>query len=123
MKMKKLLALLLSATMTVGMLAGCGGSQEAAAPAATEEAAPAAEEEAPAAEASGEVEEITFMVWDDLAATEDLISKGYADSIERFNKDFEGKYHCTPITTNLEEYYTKLNALVAAGETPDVFIV
>ena len=96
MKMKKLLALLLSATMTVGMLAGCGGSQEAAAPAATEEAAPAAEEEAPAAEeeapaaeASGEVEEITFMVWDDLAATEDLISKGYADSIERFNKDFE----------------------------------
>ena len=130
MKMKKLLALLLSATMTVGMLAGCGGSQEAAAPAATEEEAPAAEEEtpaaeeeAPAAEASGEVEEITFMVWDDLAATEDLISKGYADSIERFNKDFEGKYHCTPITTNLEEYYTKLNALVAAGETPDVFIV
>ena len=131
MKMKKLLALALSATMTIGMLAGCGGqaaapAADAAAPAATEEAkadAPAADEAAPAAEASGDVEEITFMVWDDLAATEDLISKGYADSIERFNKDFEGKYHCTPITTNLEEYYTKLNALVAAGETPDVFIV
>ncbi|MDO4188679.1 MAG: hypothetical protein Q4D29_06785, partial [Lachnospiraceae bacterium] len=74
MKMKKLLALALSATMTIGMLAGCGG--QAAAPAAdakTEEAAPA-DDAAPAAEASGDVEEITFMVWDDLAATEDLIS-------------------------------------------------
>ena len=129
MKMKKLLALALSATMTIGMLAGCGGSSAAApaaAPAAeakADDAAAPAADEAPAAEASGDVEEITFMVWDDLAATEDLISLGYADSIERFNKDFEGKYHCTPITTNLEEYYTKLNALVAAGETPDVFIV
>ena len=27
------------------------------------------------------------------------------------------------MTTNLEEYYAKLNALVAAGETPDCFIV
>lgn len=38
-------------------------------------------------------------------------------------KDYEGKYHVTPITTNLEEYYTKLNALVASNETPDCFIV
>lgn len=62
------------------------------------------------------------MFWDDLNATEDLISIGYKETIDRFNKDYEGKYHVTPITTNLEEYYTKLNALVAAGETPDVFI-
>ena len=127
MKMKKLLALALSATMTVGMLAGCGGqaAAPAAAPAAEakEEAkadAPAAEEAAPAAD--GEVQEIQWMFWDDLNATEDLISLGYADVIDRFNTKYEGQYHCTPITTNLEEYYNKLNALVAAGETPDVFI-
>jgi len=131
MKMKKFLALTLSAAMTMSMLAGCGGSDaaapaaDAAAPAATEEAAaPAAdtatEEAAPAA--SGEVQEIQWMFWDDLSATEDLISLGYAETIERFNKDYEGVYHVTPVTTNLEEYYTKLNALVAAGETPDVFI-
>lgn len=70
-----------------------------------------------------EVQEITWMFWDDLNATEDLISKGYAEVIERFNSDYEGKYHVTPITTNLEEYYPKLNALVAAGDVPDVFIV
>ncbi len=121
---------MLSAAMTMGLLSACGGSAaapaaDAAAPAATEEAAPAEEAEAeePAAEeASGDVQEISFMIWDDLEASEDLITKGYKDSVDRFNKDFEGKYHCTPITTNLEEYYDKLNALVAAGETPDVFI-
>lgn len=74
-------------------------------------------------QAEGEVQEITWMFWDDLEATEDLISLGYAETIERFNADYEGVYHVTPITTNLEEYYPKLNALVAAGDTPDVFIV
>ena len=130
MKMKKFLAICLSAAMTMSLLSACGGAAAPAAdaaPAATEEAAPADEPvaEEPAAEeaATGDVEEISFMVWDDLEASEDLITKGYKDSIDRFNKDFEGKYHCTPITTNLEEYYDKLNALVAAGETPDVFIV
>ena len=114
MKMKKFFLVCLSAAMTMSLLSACGGSE--AAPAATEEEAPAAEED------SGEVQEITFMIWDDLEASEDLITKGYKESVDRFNKDFEGQYHCTPITTNLEEYYDKLNALVAAGDTPDVFI-
>lgn len=68
-----------------------------------------------------EVEEITWMFWDDLEATEDLISKGYAEIIERFNTEYEGTYHVTPITTNLEEYDGKINALIAAGQTPDMF--
>ena len=128
MKMKKFLAVCLSAAMTMSLLAGCGvstdtGAEAAPAEATTEEAAPAAETAEAAPAADGDVEEITWMFWDDLNATEDLISLGYADVIDRFNQEYEGVYHCTPITTNLEEYYTKLNALVAAGETPDVFIV
>lgn len=135
MKMKKLLAIGLSMAMTLSMLAGCGGNTPAtSAPAQSEAEEPAAEApaddtaEAPADDAAeapaadGEVQEISFMIWDDLEASEDLITKGYKQSVDRFNKDFEGKYHCTPITTNLEEYYDKLNALVTAGETPDVFI-
>ena len=126
---KKLLSVILTAAMTASLLMGCGGSADTSAPssdtsASTEEKADTADTADTAADtaASGEVQEITWMFWDDLNATEDLISKGYADVIERFNKDYEGQYHVTPITTNLEEYYTKLNALVAAGETPDVFI-
>ncbi|HIY02012.1 MAG TPA: extracellular solute-binding protein [Candidatus Blautia faecipullorum] len=69
-----------------------------------------------------DVEEITWMFWDDLEATEDLISQGYKEVVDRFNKEYEGKYHVTPITTNLEEYDGKLNALIAAGQTPDVYI-
>ncbi len=128
---KKVISMLLATSMVASMLAGCGSSSSTTnTDAGTEEAAgtDAAEssETDTAADdtaSSGEVEEITWMFWDDLNATEDLISKGYADVIERFNADYEGQYHVTPITTNLEEYYTKLNALVASGETPDVFIV
>ncbi len=123
MMKKKIISLLLTVAVTASLLAGCGGAGAATGGAA----AGAADSGAAAADAgsgsSGEVEEITWMFWDDLNATEDLITKGYKEVIDRFNKDYEGKYHVTPVTTNLEEYYTKLNALVASGETPDVFIV
>lgn len=120
---RRLLATLLSVAMATTLLAGCGsGSTEAPAAAdSSSETTDTASTEAPAAD--GEVQEITWMFWDDLNATEDLISKGYADVIDRFNTEYAGQYHVTPITTNLEEYYPKLNALVASGDVPDVFIV
>lgn len=100
-------------------LSACGvststGTSTAASTAASSTAASTA--------AAGTAEEIQWMFWDDLEATEDLITKGYKAVIDRFNEQYNGKYHCTPVTTNLEEYYTKLNALVAASQTPDVFI-
>ena len=98
MNKKRLLSVLLSTAMVAGTMT-------MAVPAAAEEP-----------------EEITWMFWDDLEATEDLISKGYKEVIDRFNTEYEGKYHVTPITTNLEEYDGKLNALIAAGQTPDVYI-
>ena len=117
---KKVLSVLMSVAMMSTLLAGCGNSADSA-------DAPAADSgesgDSAAATSSDGAEEITWMFWDDLNATEDLISLGYKDVIDRFNKDYEGKYHVTPITTNLEEYYTKLNALVASNETPDCFIV
>lgn len=117
---KKVLSVLMSVAMMSTLLAGCGNSADSTdAPAAD-----SSESSDSAATASSDgVEEITWMFWDDLNATEDLISLGYKDVVDRFNKDYEGKYHVTPITTNLEEYYTKLNALVASNETPDCFIV
>lgn len=126
---RKLLSAILSVTMLAALLTGCGstdsGSVESS---STEEAqatgeTPAAESSGEEAAASGDVEEITWMFWDDLNATEDLISIGYKEVVDRFNADYEGQYHVNVVTTNLEEYYPKLNALVAAGETPDCFIV
>ena len=97
---KKALSVMLSVSMALGLLAAV-----------------------PMSAGADEVEEITWMFWDDPETSEDLISKGFGEVVERFNADYEGQYHVNMITTQLEEYYTQLNALVAAGETPDVFIV
>ena len=110
---KKLFATLMSAMMVASLFTGCGSS------AGSSDSASSSGSDASA----DDVQEITWMFWDDLDATQDLISLGYKENVERFNKDYEGKYHVNVVTTNLEEYYDKLNALVAANQTPDVFIV
>lgn len=98
---KKVCALVLCICMIATMFTGCKKDDSAS---------------------SKGVQNITWMFWDDIDSTEDLISLGYKEVIERFNKDYEGKYHCDYITTNLEEYDTKLNALIAANDCPDIFI-
>lgn len=127
---KKLLAVVLSISMMTSLLAGCGVSTDTGSAKDAEEtqnvqqeaSADTADTEETVQTANGEETEITWMFWDDLEATEDLITKGYKEVIDRFNNDYAGTYHCNVITTNLEEYDTKLNALIAAGDTPDVFI-
>lgn len=122
---KKVLSLLLSTAMVASVLSGCAVSTDTGAStdvAATESAGEATADTKSVDAATGDVEEITWMFWDDLNATEDLVSKGYKQIIDRYNETYKGQYHCNVITTNLEEYDTKLNALIAAEQTPDVFI-
>ena len=127
---KELVAIISCAAMMSSVLAGCGVSTdtgtgggtsataESSSTAETDNAADATTQTA----SSGEVEEIQWMFWDDLDASSDLITQGYKQVIDRFNEQYKGQYHCTAITTNLEEYDTKLNALIAAGTAPDVWI-
>lgn len=98
---KKLMVVLLCVAMVTTMFSGCSKDKGTS---------------------KGGVQNITWMFWDDLNSKDDLITAGYADVIERFNKDYEGKYHCDVTTTNLEEYDDKLNALIAANKCPDLFI-
>ncbi|BBF44694.1 sugar ABC transporter sugar-binding protein [Lachnospiraceae bacterium KM106-2] len=120
MKAKKLWGILLSVVMVMTLLSGCGkgnntkGDQKTSTGDTLKEAA----SESPAKKGD---KIITWMFWDDLEATTDLMSKQYAEVIKRFNKADNG-YHCNVVTTNLEEYDTKLNALIAAGQAPDVWI-
>ena len=67
MKLKRVLATVLSAAMVLSCLAGCGSSTADTSAGSTGSSASAD---------SGEVQEITWMFWDDLNATEDLISIG-----------------------------------------------
>lgn len=126
MKLKKVLALALTVVMTASMVVGCGSSQTAA-EGSTEGAADGSAAEAttesagvatPAKEGD---EEITWVFWDDLEATDDLMTKQYAETVKRFNEADNG-YHVNVITTQLEEYDAKVNAMIAAGQTPDIMI-
>ncbi|MBP5431642.1 extracellular solute-binding protein [Ruminococcus sp.] len=118
MRKRRFFATLMSAAMLATTLTGCGGNSSNSGSSSNSGASNSANNSG-----SDKVQEITWMFWDDLNATSDPVSIGYRETIERFNKDFEGKYHVTPITTNLEEYYNNLNAHVSAKDTPDVFIV
>lgn len=117
---KKVIAVLVSMVMVLTMLTGCGGNKgtgsESTSPDATKDPASTAA----AGKKDGD-KEITWMFWDDLQATTDLMSQQYAETIKRFNEADNG-YYCNVITTNLEEYDTKLNALIAANKMPDVVI-
>lgn len=85
---RKILSVILSAAFAMSMMAGCGGAQQAAAPApaaeeaapapAAEEAAPAAEEEAPAAETAEDVEEAAEEVQEAAGGSGDVINVGFA---------------------------------------------
>jgi len=119
---KKLISAFLIMGLVAGLFSGCGVSTDTGETKGNAAATKGTEDNSNSSAASGEVQEITWMFWDDLTATEDLITLGYKEVIDRFNETYEGQYHCNVITTNLEEYLTKLNALVAAGDTPDVFI-
>lgn len=98
---KKFLAALLSVAMVATVFAGCGKKDD---------------------KKDGKVQEITWMFWDDLDASEDLITKGYKDVINRFNEKYKGKYKVTPVTTTLDNYFTDLSTKIAADSCPDVFI-
>ncbi|WP_077610867.1 ABC transporter substrate-binding protein [Clostridium sp. Marseille-P2415] len=117
---KGFISVFLTAGLIMGLLSGCGVSTDTGS--AESSSGSSAESSAETVKATGDEEQITWMFWDDLEATEDLVSKGYKKVIDRFNEQYKGKYYCNVVTTNLEEYDTKLNALIAAGQTPDVFI-
>lgn len=124
---KRLIAAVLSTTIMSALMSGCGVSTDTnTGSASTGESTQTNKTEStqvstPEKASAGE-EEITWMFWDDLNATEDLVTKGYKAVVDRFNEKYEGQYHCNVVTTNLDEYTTKLNATIAAGTVPDVFI-
>ena len=116
-KMKKWIALLLTAAMTLS-LAACGnGTQE---PSASTEATPAADssekEAAPASEesaAEGEVTTLTFWSW--LPTTEQS-EKMIAD-FEAANPDIKIDY----TRTEQSDFFEKLQVAMASGTGPDLF--
>ena len=121
---KKLLSLIMAGAMAASLMAGCGVSTDTGAGSGSDSTGgdTASTETSDTSEATGDEEEITWAFWDDLNASQDLMTQTYKDTVDRFNETYKGKYHLNVVTTNLEEYDSKVNALVAAGNTPDLLI-
>lgn len=122
--MKKILALLLCLSMTVSVLAGCGGSnapaETPAADTTAESEEPAAEVEAPAEEASGEKTDV--LVW--LFSADNMQS--YVDSgfVDRVNAAFpEYNVKVEVISGTAADMETQYNAAKMSGAVPDAMYV
>ena len=86
MMRKKLVSVLTISVICVSMLLGCSVSTDTG-DASLNEGNTSNEE------SSGDATEISWIFYDDLNVSEDLVTKGYKDVIERFNEDYAGKYH------------------------------
>lgn len=113
MKKNKVLALLLTAAMTLGLVA-CGAEPQAAAPA--EEPAATAEVEAPAEEPAEAAEDtITIMV--------PPVTNNYTEMLDTWIADFNAEYpniHVEVIATSWDDHTEKLSTMALAGEAPDI---
>ena len=119
MRKNKVLALVLTAVMTLGLVS-CGSEAAPAAETKTEEAAPATTEaEAPAATeepaAEAEPDTITIMVPPVTADYADMLATWIAD----FNKDYPN-ITVEVIPTSWDEHTEKLSTMAQAGEAPDI---
>lgn len=110
--MKKITALSLAGVMAVGMLSGCGGQATSSAASTTAETDSTVTS---TAAADGEKTKLTFMGWgtdSEIATYKQLISQ-----FEEKYPDVEVEY----IVVADNEFDTKLQTMIGAGECPDVF--
>ncbi|MBR0162607.1 MAG: extracellular solute-binding protein [Oscillospiraceae bacterium] len=118
--MKKLIALLLVAVMSIGLVA-CGGSQQAA-PAAEAPAAEAAAEEAPAAEApaAGEIVINFPSIW----VGTDSKAAYMSEMIDSFNAENAGSIKVVvEEQTDYQAYRDKIRTVITTGNAPDLCIL
>jgi len=114
---KKILSVLLSTAMVAALLAGCGASEEAAAPApAAEVAAPAATEEV--AEAASD-EQITITIWHQSVADTDPVKKIIEESVTEYH-ELHPNITIEQDGVEGEQYKTKIKTAFVAGEAPDL---
>lgn len=111
MKLKKILSMLLAAIMVLGLLAGCGGSKEAAEePAATEE--PAAGAETPVEE---EIELTVFHRFSDGT------SKAFFDEVAATYHELHPNVTINMTSADNANYKQEINVKLASNEAPDIY--
>ena len=111
--MKKLLALLLAVLMLTTLFAGCGKSEEAPA----DKPADAPAEEPAKVETPADEAVVLDLMWLNQSPEVTRWAELIVEEFEAENPNVDVQMN----VVNQEEYFTKLQTLVAAGECPDVF--
>jgi raffinose/stachyose/melibiose transport system substrate-binding protein len=93
---KKALACILAAVMVSGIFGGCGSKP-------------------------AQNKTLKVFYWDDLETSTDLTTQQFKAAVDKFNEADNG-YQIEMTTSDISNYYIKLNALVAADDMPDVFM-
>lgn len=110
---RKVLAMLLSATMAAGMLAGCGGNDTAGAGEGKEEV-----KKEEGAETKGEKDVVTALL--------PPVSPTYQDKLNSYIEEFNNSSETIEIevtTTSWEDMGQKLDVQVNAGSPPDIAFI
>lgn len=119
--LKKIVALLMVATMVFSVLAGCGTSKEnspATSAAATAPATVEATSTAPAPDPLADPMEISFAMWDIGQAIVD----GQPDAVrEQLYKDLN--ITIKPVNVTWDDYMQKIQVWAASAQLPDIFAV
>lgn len=116
---KKLVSVMLTLAMTVGILAGCGSSQADSSAINTESAAAAedaAAESAPAASGSGK----EVVIWDYFET--DAQKAMMQTLIDGFNAS-QSEYTASHVYVPFSDYEKQLTLGIASGELPDIVIM
>lgn len=115
---QKVLAGFLTVTMLSGLLIGCGQSGEDHLENSQSVSKTDTDEDK---KSSGEEKTLEIFYWDDLETSTDLTTQQFKVAVDMFNEADNG-YKIKVTTSDISNYYIKLNALVAADDLPDVFM-
>ncbi len=113
---KKLIALISTVVLGMGILAGCGNSDKASNNSGDKGKTPEVTKEATAKEVV-----LTFpSIWVGSDSKAEVFGKMVSD----FNTEFDGKYQVDiEEQTDYDAYEDKIRTLISAGKTPDIFTV
>lgn len=105
---RRLLSVVLAASMAAAMLAGCGSGSS--------------EEDGSSAQKDGDGKPTISVFTDYVESNSESVAVNFNKALEQTKEHFADKYNIESEAVAIESYKEKIKAMVAADETPDIFM-
>lgn len=105
---KRLLSVVLAVSMTAAMLTGCGSGSS--------------EEDGSSAQKDGDGKPTISVFTDYVESNSESVAVNFNKALEQTKEHFADKYNIESEAVAIESYKEKIKAMVAADETPDIFM-